>query len=58
MFQTRRQTKLPENGITYEALKVTCVPVDTGLKIAPAPATLALAFAIEGSLDPKAEAER
>jgi hypothetical protein len=39
-------------------MEATCVPVDTGLSIAPAPATLALAFAIEGSLDPKADADR
>jgi hypothetical protein len=36
----------------------TCVRVETGRRIAPAPATRALAFAIDGSRDPNADAER
>lgn len=36
----------------------TCVRLETGRSIAPAPATLALAVAMEGRREPKAEAER
>lgn len=59
MIRTRNARK---NRILIRApqlrMNQTCVPLDTGRKIAPAPATLALALAIDGSLDPKAEAER
>ena len=37
---------------------VTCVPLETGLRMAPAPATFALALAMDGRRDPNAEAER
>lgn len=37
---------------------VTCVPLETGRRIAPAPATVALAVAMDGRRELKAEAER
>lgn len=39
-------------------MKQTCVLLDIGRRIAPAPATLALAVAIDGRRDPSADAER
>lgn len=39
-------------------MHVTCVPLETGLRMAPAPATFALALAMDGRRDPNAEAER
>lgn len=42
----------------YNRRKNTWVPLETGCNIAPAPATLALALAIDGSREPSAEAER
>lgn len=49
--------------ITYcsslnDALDFTWVLLETGRRSAPAPATLALAVAIDGRRDPKADAER
>lgn len=38
--------------------EVTCVPLETGRRIAPAPATFALAVAMDGRREPNAEAER
>lgn len=38
--------------------KFTCVPLETGRRIAPAPATFALVVAIDGSREPSADAER
>jgi hypothetical protein len=44
--------------IWYNIMEFTCVPLETGRKIAPAPATFALALAIDGRREPSAEAER
>lgn len=44
--------------IWYNRMEFTCVPLETGRKIAPAPATFALALAIDGRREPNAEAER
>lgn len=39
-------------------VEVTCVPLVTGHRIAPAPATLAFALEIDGKRDPSAVADR
>jgi len=39
-------------------VEVTCVPLVTGHRIAPAPATLAFALDIDGRRDPSAVADR
>lgn len=39
-------------------MEQTWVPVETGRSIAPAPATLALVLAIDGSREPSADADR
>lgn len=54
----RKEKKMVRSKITLERQKATCVPLETGRRIAPAPATFALALAMDGSREPKAEAER
>lgn len=48
--------KLPY--VNQNEKEFTCVLLETGQSIAPAPATLALALAIDGKREPKAVAER
>lgn len=46
------------HSLPYSRNDSTCVPFETGRKIAPAPATFALALAMDGRWEPNAEAER
>jgi hypothetical protein len=53
--------KAKEDYVQLNEIKrkvVTCVPLETGRRIAPAPATVALAVAMDGRRELKAEAER